>query len=141
LLGGGGVLSAARRAGMLEKVRRAKGDRRCWMRATRRRDMMGVWEMTGGCIRGGDVGVLLKKVREEEAVGSLRLDSIRDWDLTGLGGCNHYVVLATLCSLRTPEYHHHVVCRFAASWASRPVRSTLLTRDTRDRSLHVASGQ
>ena len=27
-------------------------------------------------------------------MGSLRLDSIRDWDLTGFGGCNHYVVLA-----------------------------------------------
>ena len=52
MLGGGGVLSALR-AGMLEKVRRAKGERRCWVKAARRRDMMGVWEMRAmgvGCI-------------------------------------------------------------------------------------------
>jgi hypothetical protein len=36
---------SALRAGMLEKVRRAKGERRCWVKAARRRDIMGVWEM------------------------------------------------------------------------------------------------
>jgi hypothetical protein len=44
LLGGGGVLllSSALRAGMLEKARRAKGERRCWLKAARRRDILGV---------------------------------------------------------------------------------------------------
>ena len=57
MLGGGGVLSALR-ADMLEKVRRAKGERRCCVRAARRRDMMGVCEMSGDCICGGEVGSL-----------------------------------------------------------------------------------
>ena len=51
---------SALRAGMLEKVRRAKGERRCWVRAARRRDMIGVWEMSGDGIRGGEfVGFLV----------------------------------------------------------------------------------
>ena len=71
MLGGGGVLSALR-ADMLEKVRRAKGERRCCVRAARRRDMMGVWArnvvvVVGVCI--GDCGGLWS------AVGDL------DWDV------------------------------------------------------------
>lgn len=71
MLGGGGVLSALW-AGMLEKERRAKGERRCWLiEAVRRRAMMGVLEMSGDCIRGGGEygGLLVLGVRAEEAVG------------------------------------------------------------------------
>ena len=83
MLGGGGVLSALR-AGILENVRRAKGVRRCCVRAARRRDMMGVWEMSGDCICGGEVGSLRERdcldlgCGKEERLALLRLDSIGD---------------------------------------------------------------
>jgi hypothetical protein len=56
LLGGGGVLSALR-AGMLEKARRAKGERRCWLKAARRRDILGV-EVRRRLVVGVDIVVV-----------------------------------------------------------------------------------
>lgn len=86
---------------MLVKVRRAKGERRCWFNAARRRDMMGVCVRivaVGVCIGGcGElcffvVGVGLAGT-EEEGMPILRLDTIsRDDDDT-----NWKVVEAQRC--------------------------------------------
>jgi hypothetical protein len=64
LLGGGGVLSALRGC-TLEKARRAKGERRCWLRAARRRDMTGVCAMRamgGLCMLADFMGVWLVRI-------------------------------------------------------------------------------